>query len=245
MSQPAAAYFQATRHPWSSILFVLPLLAAYEVGVLTLAPTQPEALRNGADIWLRWTLARVGLVQQYWPPAFLAAGLLLWGILRRKDRPREMVATWVGMVIESAAFALGLWGISRGLHPLIDGLGLPVAAAPDPEPVVCQTVCFLGAGIYEESLFRLILLSALTWLLLQSELPAFGARFLAAGATALFFAAAHNMGPHGEAFAGSVFLFRTLAGLYFAALFQLRGFGIAVGAHAGYDVLVGVIVPNV
>jgi hypothetical protein len=29
--------------------------------------------------------------------------------------------------------------------------------------------------------------------------------------------------------------------LYFAWLYQARGFGIAVGAHAGYDVLVGLI----
>ena len=31
------------------------------------------------------------------------------------------------------------------------------------------------------------------------------------------------------------------AGLYFALLFRLRGFGIAVGAHALYDVMVGVV----
>jgi hypothetical protein len=38
------------------------------------------------------------------------------------------------------------------------------------------------------------------------------------------------------------FVFRTVAGLYFTLLFVLRGFGVAVGAHAGYDVLVGVSV---
>ena len=30
------------------------------------------------------------------------------------------------------------------------------------------------------------------------------------------------------------------AGLYFALLFQLRGFGIAVGTHACYNVMVSV-----
>ena len=38
------------------------------------------------------------------------------------------------------------------------------------------------------------------------------------------------------------FVFRTVAGLYFTALFVARGFGVAVGAHIGYDVLVGVVV---
>ena len=39
---------------------------------------------------------------------------------------------------------------------------------------------------------------------------------------------------------GFNFLFRVLAGLYFTAIYQFRGFGIAVGAHACYDVLVGI-----
>ena len=36
-----------------------------------------------------------------------------------------------------------------------------------------------------------------------------------------------------------VFLFRVLAGLYFASLYQFRGFAVAAGTHACYDVLVG------
>ena len=55
------------------------------------------------------------------------------------------------------------------------------------------------------------------------------------------FAAVHHLGPTGEAYQGFVFLFRTLAGLYFAVLYQARGFGIAVGTHACYDILVGVV----
>ena len=39
---------------------------------------------------------------------------------------------------------------------------------------------------------------------------------------------------------GATFLFRLLAGMYFALLFELRGFGVAVGAHACYNVMVSV-----
>ena len=62
---------------------------------------------------------------------------------------------------------------------------------------------------------------------------------LAAAASALLFSAAHHVGPFGDPFDGYVFLFRTIAGVYFAVLMETRGFGIAVGAHACYDVLVG------
>ena len=42
-------YLRATRHPWPCLLFLLPLLAAYELGVHQLGGGQPDALRNGAD----------------------------------------------------------------------------------------------------------------------------------------------------------------------------------------------------
>jgi membrane protease YdiL (CAAX protease family) len=100
---------------------------------------------------------------------------------------------------------------------------------------------YAGAGIYEEVLFRLLLLSALRWLGRQAELPAWGALALAGLVSALLFSLAHHVGLQGEVFDAQVFLFRTLAGLYFAALYLCRGFGIAVGAHAGYDVLVGLM----
>src|SRR5207248_6458441 len=100
---------------------------------------------------------------------------------------------------------------------------------------------YAGAGIYEEALFRLLLLSALRWLLRQADFPPLGALGLAGLLSALLFSLAHHVGPQGEAFDAQVFFFRTLAGLYFAALYHFRGFGIAVGAHAGYDVLVGIL----
>jgi hypothetical protein len=37
------------------------------------------------------------------------------------------------------------------------------------------------------------------------------------------------------------FVFRTVAGLFFSALFIYRGFGIAAGTHAAYDMLVGLV----
>ena len=46
-------YLRATKHPWPCLLFLLPLLAAYELGVDRLSGGQPDALRNGADSWLR------------------------------------------------------------------------------------------------------------------------------------------------------------------------------------------------
>jgi membrane protease YdiL (CAAX protease family) len=228
------------------LLFLLPLLAAYELGVFYLGGGHPEVLRNGADSWLRRGLALAGLRQHYWTPALLLFVLVVWNYFRRQDRPGDLVGVLSGMAIESVAFALGLWGISRTLGPLVDYFGLELrlnlSTGPAGNPLLGQVITFVGAGIYEEMLFRLLLFSGLMALLRRTSVGPALAVAVAGLASAMFFSIAHHLGPYGEPFEGYTFLFRTVAGIYFAVLYQLRGFGIAVGAHACYDVIVGVTV---
>jgi hypothetical protein len=245
-------YWTATRHPWACVLFVLPLLTIYEVGLFVLGQYD---LRNGADVWLRSALGEVGIAPAYGAPLLLMCVLLAWGLLRREGRPTDKVGVWVGMVGESAAYAVLLLGLSQGFWYLLvradTVLGQPSQriahlnvngpAAGAPEMMWGQLVSYLGAGIYEETLFRLLLFAGLVRLFAWSEKQTPVALVLAAFASALVFAGAHHIGPNGDPFSVQVLTFRTFAGLFFAALYQLRGFGIAVGAHAGYDVLVGLI----
>jgi len=238
-SRPDDNYLRATRHPWPCLLFLLPLLVFYEGGVYYLGGRQPEALRNGADNWFRQGLASLGLGQQLWAPAVLLLVLAVWNWRRRQERPGDLLGVLCGMAIETVAWALALWGISRGLGPLVDYLGLELNV-PAAEGVT-QVITFVGAGIYEEMLFRLLLFSGLMAILSRLEVPGWLAVGFAGLASALLFSAAHHVGPFGEPFDGYTFLFRTIAGFYFAVVYQLRGFGIAVGAHACYDVIVGTV----
>jgi membrane protease YdiL (CAAX protease family) len=236
-------YLSATRHPWSCLLFVLPLLAIYEVGLHFLGAGAAETLRNGADAWFRVGLAAVGMRDWFWAPALIAALLVLWSIYRRQDRPDDFIGTWVGMTVESIFFAVCLWAISKGLHPFLEGMGARLNS-PGPAGTSGQIISFIGAGIYEETLFRLVLFSGLLWFLNLTDLPWVLTGLLAVLGSALLFAGAHHFGPTGEAYSSHVFAFRTLAGVYFTVLYLFRGLGIAIGAHAGYDVLVGVLVVN-
>jgi membrane protease YdiL (CAAX protease family) len=252
---PESSYWQATRHPWSCVLFVLPLLAAYELGVRWLAPSTSEECRNGADAWLRAALAAGGISPIYGAPAVLLLVLLGWTLWRRQDRPTDQAGVWIGMAVESAAFALVLLVLSQGLWHILQiadrvlcshaprpaALSWAGPGSSAPEPALQAIIGFLGAGIYEETLFRLLLFSGLLAVFTIADLPAAWSFWLAAVASALLFAGAHHLGPHGEPFNGAFFSFRAAAGLYFAGLYRLRGFGIAVGAHAFYDVLVGLL----
>jgi len=254
-------YWSATKHPWACVLFVLPLLAIYEVGLYAVGQTSPDNFRNGADAWLRTALSQVGISPVYGAPALLLFILLLWGLWRRDGRPLDKVGVWVGMTAESAFYALVLVGLSQGVWQLLAradhvfGQGshrivaLPQWSADPalmaPDPVWGHVISYLGAGIYEETLFRLLLYAGLLRVFCWAEVPTRFNVFLAALASALLFAGAHHLGPQGDPFDVYVFSFRTFAGVYFAWLFQMRGFGIAVGAHAGYDVTVGLILATV
>jgi hypothetical protein len=232
-------YFSSTRHPWSSFLFLVPLLTAYEGGVLWLGGDQAARLRNGADAWLRWALEIFGAGHALAAPAFVAAMLLVWSWWRWADRPGDPVRTWFGMAFESIAFAFLLWQTSQNFGPVIERFDIKLAITV-PTGRAAQILTFIGAGIYEEVLFRLGLFVGAYAILRCLQLPVLVSLALAAAGAAAAFAAAHHVGPYGEAMNPHVFLFRALAGLYFTLLFIGRGFGIAVGAHAGYDILVGV-----
>lgn len=234
------SYFQATRHPWPSLLFLMPLLAAYEAGIFWLGGPQPDTMRNGADAWLHWGLERVGVNFAYAPPALIALFFLGWSYAARDKRPQDLVGVVSGMAIETVFFALGLWGLSRALGPVLDHFGIRLSLGAGPSQAVGQAVTFIGAGIYEEVLFRLVLFSGLTFLLRLALVPSLVAIPVAAAGSAALFSAAHHVGPFGEPFDRYVFVFRMLAGMYFALVYRLRGFGVAAGAHALYDLVVGV-----
>lgn len=129
-----------------------------------------------------------------------------------------------------------------GGDPLSDVAAAPVAAqehSPPADPAASSLlVAYLGAGIYEETLFRLLclpLIWAVGWGLGMSK--GWSLAF-AMVLTSCLFSAAHHWGPHGEPFSWYCFGFRTAAGLCFAGIFVFRGFGIAAGTHALYDILV-------
>lgn len=235
-------YHHAVRHPGPSVALVLPLLAVYELGIVFIGGPNPDLLRNGADAWLRYGLGQIGLTWSYTLPLLLCFVLAVWFWAHRHDCPRWRLDDSVRMVLESLLYACVLWGMSRLFGPLLDRLGVVVSVRSTQPVAVGQLITFLGAGIYEEFVFRLVLFSLIFRLLrlcLVEWLLAWGVALVG---SAVLFAAAHHIGPHGERMDGYVFLFRTFAGVYFALVYRLRGFGIAVGTHAGYDVLVGVSV---
>jgi hypothetical protein len=239
------SYFASTRHPLACLIFLLPLFAIYELGVFYVGQPNPMALRNGADIWLRWALERYGFGQLWAAPLLVIGLFIIRSLYEMKDRPRTLLSTYLGMLLESAVLAFALWGFSRNYRPIMEAVGLPLNQIQFRTPAAGQFITYVGAGIYEEVLFRLGLFSLCVILLRLVLFPKFVAIPLAAVFAAVVFSAAHHVVPNGEKIHAPIFVFRALAGMFFTILYVARGFGIAVGAHAGYDILAGVVVQPV
>jgi membrane protease YdiL (CAAX protease family) len=92
----------------------------------------------------------------------------------------------------------------------------------------------LGAGIYEELVFRLFLTGSLVSLFLH-VMPnrKFVSKLFAVAISATLFAAFHYIGR--EQITLDSFAFRFCAGIVLGTLFIWRGIGIAAYTHAFYD----------
>ena len=243
---PAVDYLQWSRTPLAGLLFLLPFLGLYELAILT--GSDPSALRNPAESWLRGSLLRAG---DRWPwllPSLVAGSLLLWhAVVRYRQGPGERIDSrgtiLAGMLGESTLLAAALVFAGQATHAVVtDGTMMSLATTPT-GPGAWAAAC-LGAGIYEEVLFRLWAVPLSYLLLRLFVVPPRIAVAAAIVSTSLLFAAAHypaaafSEPPDGMT---AEFAFRVAAGLAFASLFWLRGFGVAVGTHVLYDAIIVVV----
>ncbi|MEN6425792.1 MAG: CPBP family glutamic-type intramembrane protease [Phycisphaerales bacterium] len=147
-----------------------------------------------------------------------------------RDRPEAVVCA-----ARQPAWSPGEGGESLG----------PLAAGGRPtRSLMTDIVTGTGAGIYEELVFRLILICML--MALFQDLIGMSHQnsvVLSVMVSAALFSAHHHVVWVDGGFRRTdvvdwmAFTFRTIAGVYFAILFAIRGFGITAGTHAFYNII--------
>ena len=254
VSSSTARYWRASRAPRYSLTFALPLLVAYEALAFSLSHEAMTGVRNGADVLLKSAFVLLG-----GRGGLIAFGVLLVGTGaalvwrdRRRSGPIEG-RVFVLMLLESVLYAL-VFGLVAGtltgllLRPFEPAVALTrapleqLAFGAGGLGLATQLMISLGAGIYEELLFRVLIVGALAW----AARRALGWSATAAGVFATFvgalvFSAFHYMGPYGDRLEVASFTFRAIAGVLFSGLYLLRGFGITAWTHALYDVVLAVV----
>lgn len=239
------SYFQLSRAPRYSVVFALPLLIGYEgLAAMLSGPRSASQIRNGADVLLKEVF--IAAAGRNGPLIFIAAvvGIGIWFVARDVKSTGQGVRPVIfgAMLAESIALA-GAFGIVIGtitvkllgsLHAMsmLNGGSSPIAQMS----WATRLMLSLGAGLYEELLFRVLLVSGLA----SGARVAFGWGVKGAGVFAtivgaLIFSAFHYIGPYGDPFRLTSFTFRAISGVVFSALYLTRGFGITAWTHALYD----------
>lgn len=237
-------YWQASKAPRYSLLFALPLLIVYQI-LAALVPAGPGGvgIRNGADVMFQALF--VWLAGAWGPRIFMLAliGAGAWLIAKdiRANRGSLSPPILGGMLLESAVLSIAFGIVVGSLTAALLGTPPPTMVLGGPVTQLSRGTLLMlsiGAGIYEELLFRVVLVGLLAW----GGTKVLGWRPLTAGIAAtivgaLIFSAFHYIGPYGDRLDVYSFVFRTIAGLFFSGLYLLRGFGITAWTHALYDVL--------
>lgn len=236
-------YLNDSRAPRYSVLMALPLLLLYEGLSFALNGSSYAGVRNGADVLLKGLFVSLGGSRGalVFEALLLGIGVALVWRDRRANRGPLVARTFVWMMMESVLYAV-LFGLVVGkLTALVLGMPAMLQIGGGRLDLPTQLVTSLGAGIYEELLFRVLLTGGLLRLGMVFGMRRGAAAAVAVVLSALIFSGFHYIGSLGDTFTLQSFVFRAIAGLIFSGLFVTRGIGITAWTHALYDVLITVL----
>jgi membrane protease YdiL (CAAX protease family) len=231
-------YWTQSKNPLFSFVIAVPLLLIYEALIYMTQPDAEHAVRISADVWMKSLYVYLG----YNTLSITLLIVALFGIFifinQRRKGTRLNGRYLLMMLVESTIWAVLLAWLISGLTGYLLDIQATTGANGNSFSILQEFAFSLGAGLYEELFFRLILV----WVGFQLFKRVFDPKWLAYTAAALIsaflFSLAHFTGSLGDPFTIQAFLFRFLFGLALNALFVTRGFGITAWTHAIYDLLV-------
>lgn len=232
-------YLMATRRPVYSLLYLLPLLVIYEIFALVINFNSSLQIRNGADIIVRYVLRLFGIRSLFGFMMTVVLTVVVMVILAYQRHPEKLQPRlFFYMFVESCVYGLCLGAVSSRLTSMVLLAKPAILAGGVPgDGVSTRLMIALGAGVYEEIVFRVVLIWAFLALfgriLKFSKMRAVAASVILA---ALVFSGFHYVGEFADTFTWSSFVFRFMAGLVLSVLYVSRGLGITAWSHSLYDV---------
>jgi membrane protease YdiL (CAAX protease family) len=230
------SYVEQSLDRWNNAVLVVPLLVIYQIGILF-----TDGWRNGVDFVTPRLLAAVnGDLVKYLVfngAVFVLAGFALFYRQAQRSLERSTLAVMVGeSTVHAVAMGVSATHLLRGLGITPD-LIMPGATRMPEFGLLDGVVMSIGAGVYEELVFRVVLLGGLMWLFRKQ--PRVLQVTIALLASSLVFSAAHLEGFGGlEPWTRYSFTYRLVLGLFLGLIYLTRGLAVAVYTHTFYDLLV-------
>jgi membrane protease YdiL (CAAX protease family) len=225
-------YFQKSKSPFYSFVITLPIFLIYELGLFLMRDTEFSYIKNGADVLIEEAISTLGFDIFYISSSlFLLVFFIVAYYQKRNYDSFKIYKSYLFlMLFESLIYAsLLLFFLgSMGLY-LMD---ISV------ENVQFNLILSLGAGIYEELIFRVFSLFIFYRLVkfIFKSMNHFSAQFFALFLSSILFSLFHFIGA--ESFTQDAFTIRFIAGILLGLLYINRGFGITAITHSFYDIFV-------
>lgn len=227
-------YAARSTDPLHILVFLLPLVVFYEAA-LFLSDHSGVVDTVAAHELINRFLRVFGDAALYLP------GLVLIGILivlkiAKGDSWTVRLPVIPLMIVESAVWAIPLLVIAALLSA--SPAAQPGAGADLHDlPLLSRIALSIGAGLYEELLFRLLFVSVAGMVFRNifrlSDTWSAGLAIAVASAAFTFY---HQPAEPGSLAARRLLYF--VAGCFLGLIYVLRGFGIVVGTHATYDLFI-------
>ncbi len=242
-SDRADSYLTLAQRPLHVLLFLLPIIVLYEAGTFLYLTDNRRGIVETirAHSIILGFFQDFGVAGRFLPAMALVAVLLVWQSIRR-DPWRVRPVILAAMLVESIVWTAPLFVFGGLIRRAAAAGGSVDWAAMAWE---ARLTIALGAGLYEELLFRMIGMAAVHLVMVDLlRMKDATGRWTAVGVTAVAFAFYHEVaGPGPAGVDWSLLALFLGAGVYFGWLYLWRGFGIVVGVHVLYDALVLVALP--
>jgi membrane protease YdiL (CAAX protease family) len=227
-------YLKVSSHRFYGALTALVMLLLYEIFVV-LGSTSNSVMRNAPEVWLRTLLNTLGISHYHISFVMITAAILAIPLFYNP-----------GLMIRKRIFALLvvesiIWGAISGLLIQLVIANLFMATNSVSGSIIGDLGLAIGAGLFEELFFRVILTSGLLWILMKLVRVKWLSITIAVVLASILFSLAHYVGSAGDTFELYSFLFRFLAGLWFTTLYSVRGFAVVCLTHAFYDIFIIVL----
>ena len=222
-------YYLQSRSHFFGLLLILLILICYEASSVALP------VRNSAELMVKRVLWFLGLRQNWmlWPVYAAVLAFAYW-FARKKELLNFKISYFPSAIFESLVYAIFFGSVVNLLsHRLtIKFLLLNGDTSSD---LTAKMTLALGAGIYEELVFRLLLIGGIISLFKKLfDIKPIVYEVFAVLITAILFSSYHYMGGK-EVITVDSFLFRFYAGVILGTIFLLRGIGVASYTHTFYD----------
>ncbi len=229
-------YFQQSLYPLNSLVLIAPLLIAFHLS------SRGASTNLLAPHLIGKFLAYFGATTDILPPMLIVVALLIQQVLSKKPWKVQPFPI-AGIVAESIIWTIPLIAINQVTSRLIlQSAPAAQMGAIEFYSTGTEVTLAIGAGIYEEFLFRLVFISLA--LLVFVDIFALKKKTVAITAIisgAIIFGLCHfslSQLADPALLDWQKLIFLTVAGLLWGFIYAYRGFGIAVGSHILWDLYV-------